>query len=421
MKPPLLFVLALASLPGGAATARADFGLRDGDTVVFLGDSITAARTYGKVIENYTLLRFPGLKVRFYNAGQGGDTAAGGLARLERDVFPHKPTVLIVAYGINDIGWGTKADDEHKQKYLDGIKGIVEECRKRKVRVYICSASVTAGDPNKGEDSYLQKMCDEGMEIAKKQGEKSIDVQRTMRDIQKKIWEANTQVKDEAKKTTLHANDGVHLNELGQVAMAFAILKGLGAPADVSSARVDAGAAKLLDARGCKVTDVANKDGALTFTRLDDGLPFNNGIFYGLNYRFVPVPEELNRYLLTVENLAEGKYEVKADGRTAGTFTAKQLAASVNIASTTADAWQPGGPWNAQANVLRELTEARHQLALAGGLTRAHLSGSAAAEQLPKDAAKIDEELTAMQRLIAKPKPYRFEVRKAEADAKKDK
>src|SRR6186713_1272619 len=88
---------------GLSSTARADeFALRDGDTVVFLGDSITAARTYGKLIENYTLLRFPDRKVRFVNAGVGGDTAAGGLKRLDRDVFAHKPTVLVVAYGVND-------------------------------------------------------------------------------------------------------------------------------------------------------------------------------------------------------------------------------------------------------------------------------------------------------------------------------
>src|SRR5262245_17122232 len=45
----------LAALVLGAAPGRADeFALRDGDTVVFLGDSITAARAYGKIIENYT-------------------------------------------------------------------------------------------------------------------------------------------------------------------------------------------------------------------------------------------------------------------------------------------------------------------------------------------------------------------------------
>src|SRR5215471_17031019 len=128
--PVLLLLLAAAR---GAAP---DFALRDGDTVVFLGDSITAARTYGKIIEDYTLLRFPDRKVRFVNAGRGGDTAAGGLSRLEADVFPHRPTVLIVAYGVNDIGWGLKADEGHRKKYLDAVRGIVEQCRKHKVRLF---------------------------------------------------------------------------------------------------------------------------------------------------------------------------------------------------------------------------------------------------------------------------------------------
>ena len=71
----ILLVISTTSL-----LARADYQLRDGDTVVFLGDSITAARTYGKIVENYTLLRYPERKVRFINAGWGGDTAAGDCA-----------------------------------------------------------------------------------------------------------------------------------------------------------------------------------------------------------------------------------------------------------------------------------------------------------------------------------------------------
>ena len=64
--------LALLALLVPQPVRAGDFALRDGDTVVFLGDSITAARTYGKLVENYTLLRFPDRRVRFYNAGQGG-------------------------------------------------------------------------------------------------------------------------------------------------------------------------------------------------------------------------------------------------------------------------------------------------------------------------------------------------------------
>src|SRR5436305_9489977 len=107
-------VLLLLAVPRGAA---ADFPLRDGDTVVFLGDSITAARTYGKIVENYTLLRYPGRKVHFHNAGWGGDTAVGGLKRLEQDVFAKGASVLLVAYGVNDIGWGARADEAHKRLY----------------------------------------------------------------------------------------------------------------------------------------------------------------------------------------------------------------------------------------------------------------------------------------------------------------
>jgi hypothetical protein len=95
----ILMVLLLLTLG-----ARADFAFRDGDTVVFLGDSITAARGYTKDIEHYSLMRFPERRVRFVNAGKGGDTATGCLERLERDVFEKEATVVTVAFGINDIG-----------------------------------------------------------------------------------------------------------------------------------------------------------------------------------------------------------------------------------------------------------------------------------------------------------------------------
>jgi lysophospholipase L1-like esterase len=398
---------------------RADeFALRDGDTVVFLGDSITAARTYGKIIENYTLLRYPDRKVRFVNAGVGGDTAAGGLKRLERDVLAHKPTVVIVAYGINDIGWGTKADDKHKKTYLDGIRGIVGACKKRDVRVYICSAAATADDPAKSEDGFLQKMCDEGMELSRSLGGNAIDVQRTMRGIQKTIWAANAKVADKGKHDTLHAPDGVHLNDVGQLAMAFAILKGLGAPADVSSVVIDADDATLTAAKGCTVKGLVSKGGAVEFTRLDEGLPFNYGQFYPLNYRYVPVPNELNRYMLTIKNLPKGNYELTADGRSLGVYTAEQFGAGMNIAFATADPWHPGGPWDAQACVLKSLTDARHHVVAANAQCREEIPGSPAGERLGKQAAEFDDKITEMQRTVAKPQTYRFVIKRHEPPVK---
>ncbi|MBA3315164.1 MAG: GDSL-type esterase/lipase family protein [Planctomycetota bacterium] len=198
-----------------------DFAIRDGDTVGFLGDSITAARTYGKLVEDYTLLRYPERKVHFVNVGKGGETASGAVERVDRDVFGRGVTLLTVAYGINDIGWGGKADDEHRQAYLDGIATIVKRCREHGVRAYICSAAVTASDPFKSENDYLQRMCDDGMEVARQKGGHAIDVQRTMREIQKRMWEANgtADAAKPAEKHALHAADGIHLNDLGLLAV----------------------------------------------------------------------------------------------------------------------------------------------------------------------------------------------------------
>jgi lysophospholipase L1-like esterase len=387
-----------------------DFALRDGDTVVFLGDSITAAQVYGKIIENYTLLRFPGRKVRFINAGRGGDTAAGGLARLQADVFDRGATVLTVAYGVNDIGWGLKADDEHKQKYIDSIQEIVRRCNERKVRVFICSAAITAADPDKAERDFLQAMCDEGLAAAKELGGRTIDVQRQMRAIQRRVIAAGEGIEDQAKRPSLHVADGVHLSELGQLAMAFAILKGLGAPAEVSSAAIDADGGAVIEQRGCRIDNVKVADGAVEFDRLDEGLPLNQGLFLALQYRFVPIPDELNRYLLAVKHLAPGKYDVLADRRKLGTWNAEQLARGINIASATADPWQPGGPWDVQATIVKSLTEARANLRTSQVEAAAYLADDSLKADLAKGAADLNSRIEELQRQASKPKTYHFVV-----------
>lgn len=389
------------------------FALHDGDTVVFLGDSLTAARTYGKYIENFTLLRYPDRKLRFVNSGKGGDTAEGSLQRIDRDVFDHKPTVLFVMFGTNDIGWGMHADEEHRQRYLNAIRTIVSMCQERKLRVYVCSEPVTASDPSQSEESFLQKMCDEGMALSKSLGGEAIDVQRSMRQIQKRVWAANESIKEESKKTSMHVADGVHLNDLGQLAVAYSILKGIGASADVSSATLDFIEAKSIETKGCTVTEVVRKGDGLEFTRLDEGLPFNYGLFFAIHFRFVPVLPDLNRYMLCVKNLPTGDYAISANGRAITTLSAAQLDIGVNIATSTTNGWEPGGPWNAQADVLVPLTNARHELATANALAAAYLKPSTLPGGIAQQSVETNMRLETTQRLIARPQSYRFAIEPA--------
>lgn len=399
---PLLALLALLS------TAHADFALKNGDTLAFLGDSNTAARGYTKIVEHYTLMRFPDRQVRFVNAGEGGDTAQKCLSRLDRDVFAKGATVVTVAYGINDIGWGTKADATHKQLYLDGIRTIIERCRQHKVRPIICSPAITAENPDTAEKAFLQTMADEGLALAQSLGAETIDLQRGMRDIQRRVIDSNRNTKPEDH-VHLHVKDGIHLDELGHLAMAYTMLKGLGAPEEVSHADIDA--SKLsAQATNCSITQVRKTETGITFTRLDQGLPLNLGPLTQLQHRWVPIPDGINGYRLTVRNLPPGEYEIHASNRSLGKLHASDLARGVNIASMTGDGWQPGGPWDAQSCVVKELVDARDKLWMGNTLQDRYFAGDAIKAR--KTFAHQEDQLVDLQRATARPQPYHFEIRR---------
>lgn len=407
--------LALCALALATMTARADFALRDGDTVVFLGDSITAARGYTKTVELYTLMRYPERRVRFFNAGQGGDTASAAVARLDREVFRHHPTVVTVAFGINDIAWGAKADAAHQQAYLDGLRTIIAQCKAHGARPVICAAAVTDVPPDTAEHGFLQSMCDEGLALAKSLGADTVDTQRGLREIQRRVVAANEHESDPTKRTRLHVADGIHLNDLGHLAMGYVLLKGLGAPPDVSVAEIDAAHPAAAVTRGCRITDLHPRDdGSLEFTRLDEGLPINRGAFTALDHRFIPIPDGLDGYRLTVKNLPPGDYEITAGGRALGKQSAERLAAGVNLCSDTANPWEPGGPWDAQSVVVKGLVDARSALA-DGTAQREHfLASHPQSATLDADTERADDALTTLARATAKPYPYRFVLRRVE-------
>lgn len=388
--------------------ARADFVLKDGDTLAFLGDSITAARGYPKVVEHYTLMRYPERKVRFINAGVGGDTATRCLARLESDVFAKGATVVTVAVGINDIGWGTKADDEHKQLYLDGIRTIIERCREKKVRPIICSPAITAEAPDTAEKGYLQTMADEGLALAKSMGVETIDLQRGMREVQRRVLEhnANAKADDQAR---LHVKDGIHLDDLGQMAMGYAMLKGLGAPEDVSSASIDFKTSQA-DTVNCEISGVKTSEREIHFTRLDRGLPLNLGPFTLLQYRWIPLPDGLNRYMLSLKNLPEGEYEIRANDRSLGKASAEALAKGLNIASMTGNGWEPGGPWDVQSCVVKEFVDARDKLTEGRRLHTMFRPKDVKIDPLWLRMNGQENTLIDLQRNAAKPVPYLFSI-----------
>jgi len=116
-----------------------------GDTVVFLGDSIT--RGYGlREEEAFPSLVAAMLGISHVNAGVSGDTTAAALARLEQDVLAHQPRVTLVELGGNDFLRRVPAEQT-----LQNIEAIVRTLTGQGGMVVILHVSVgLMGDP------YLQ-------------------------------------------------------------------------------------------------------------------------------------------------------------------------------------------------------------------------------------------------------------------------
>ncbi len=93
--------------------------------IVLLGDSVTqgcfecftneqgviepiydTSSSYGTCFQRIIKDLYPSAKVRFVNSGISGDSARGGLARLQRDVLDYHPDLTIVSFGLNDSGAG---------------------------------------------------------------------------------------------------------------------------------------------------------------------------------------------------------------------------------------------------------------------------------------------------------------------------
>jgi acyl-CoA thioesterase I len=94
--------------------------LKSGRTILFIGDSITDAgrgqRAYRPFGFGYVhfiaydlLARFPGLNLNIINTGISGDTILDLQRRWKADCLAHKPDILSVLIGINDV-WSRYSD-----------------------------------------------------------------------------------------------------------------------------------------------------------------------------------------------------------------------------------------------------------------------------------------------------------------------
>ena len=148
--------------------------------------------------------------------------------------------------------------------------------------------------------------------------------------------------------------------------------------------------------------------------RTDERLPLNLQPLWMLQSLYLPIGEELNRYMLGVRGLREGKYEVWAGGRLLGKWTSERLERGINIASSTADPWAPGGPWDAQGQAVKVLTDMRDELEQTRRSMARTLTEHPRLRNIEKDAGELERKIVKLQREVARPVAVKFEVRRME-------
>lgn len=121
----IIEVLVISVLLANQGNAQKLIPFKQGDRVVFVGNSITDGGHYHSYIWLYYMTHFPNRRIDIFNSGIGGDVARQIYDRLDPDVFAKNPTVITLTFGMNDTGYQTflwnNANEIAKQKIQESI------------------------------------------------------------------------------------------------------------------------------------------------------------------------------------------------------------------------------------------------------------------------------------------------------------
>jgi lysophospholipase L1-like esterase len=176
--------------------------------IVFIGDSITDGGTCPLLFRQ--ALADAGKPVPVcVNAGVASDTAKDVLKRLDRDVLVHKPTLVTLSIGINDVLRKVKPAD-----YEADVAAFADRMKAAKIDMLILTPSIL-GPKHAEAEKRLEEYIAILRASAKKHGFRIAEVHQLMQ---------------EARKAgrTMTEPDDVHLSFDGYQVMTRAVLDGLG-------------------------------------------------------------------------------------------------------------------------------------------------------------------------------------------------
>ena len=197
-----------------------DSVVRSGDRVAFLGDSLTQGgweKPDGWVRQVVAALADDGVVVEVVPAGIGGHRSVDMADRLQRDVLDHRPDVVVLSCGVNDVWHGEGGVP--LAEYREHVADIVRRCKAAGARAVVLTSTIIGEELDNETNRLLAPYNAFLRELADSEGCLLIDTGGAF------VAAVTTGPGTGAHLT----DDGVHFNARGEQVMARAVLEGLGA------------------------------------------------------------------------------------------------------------------------------------------------------------------------------------------------
>ena len=341
------------------AAPLAKMVLKEGDTLVFLGDSITHQCLYTQYVEDFFYTRFPTQRIRFHNSGVGGAKAWDALQRFDRDVADYKPKYVMVLLGMND-GRYQPFQQEIFDTYQKDMREVIDRIKQTGATPILMSPTMFDSraarlrkrndDPGKLElyNSVLAYYGQWLREVALQSGYGFVDMYSPLNNL------TLQQRKAEPRFTMIR--DSVHPDPPGQIVMAYSIIEDMGLRGPVSNIRVLSGPNGKTRAQvsGGTIEDLKKTDNALEFTFTANALPWVLPEEASAGVKMLHLGHRASREALEVHDLDPGQYELLIDGESVGVYSATQLSRHVELQEN------PHTPQYKQALKVAELNKERN-------------------------------------------------------------
>lgn len=420
--PILTLLLIIVVSPLRAAPAADVFLLQNGQRVVFFGDSITQAGLYVQYVDAYLVTRFPDRQIEIINHGISSETVSGTTEidhdpprpdahkRFTRDITAWKPDVVVACFGMNDGNY-FPPDEAPFEAYQRGVQRLLRRCRKEAGAERVVLLTPPPFDPYRRRASdpdavafgykypainydqtltqfaaYLTSLRNDGVPV--------VDLHTAMN--------AHVKQRRQERVSFSLSPDAVHPDATGHWLMAQHFLLACNAPAVSSEAGIRSGTV----VEG-SIVELRQEEDQLRFVWTTP-LPMPMDPRWDKkSIALERVCQRLNRHRLTIEGLAEGSWQLGADGKPIASFSAGELAEGVNLVAL------PDFPTVRRAAEVLALVQKKHQLVYSAWrksfpdrLAKRQGDGGQAMRDAEEPAAEIERQI----RALCRPTPVRISL-----------